>query len=167
MGAETLLAVGAGTQILGGITSAIQGKQAAKFNEAMAFREAELARQEAGIESRRLREDAELIRQEGRREVGARIAKAGASGVVATQGSPLLVLLDTARRIERQALRREEDARTALFRGEVSAIGSETEARLQRQAGRQAILKGILGVGQAGVEFGTQRSKFKQLGVIR
>lgn len=174
MGLETLLAIGAGTQAIGSVvggvtasgaagTAATTAQREAEYNALVAEREALLARIEAGIEASR-------IQRAGRRLVSTQRAVAAKSGVDVSQGSPLLIMLDT---IQRAA----EDASLALFRGEVRAEGLETTAEVERTAGsqeakilrtqgRRALITGTLGIPTAALGFVTQREILKKQGVI-
>ena len=103
---------------------------------------AQIARNAAGIEVSRTLEA-------GRKVQGAQAAVAAHTGLVATEGSPLLAQLETIRRAN-------EDAVLSRWKGDVTATGFEAEAsqkRLQADAlraeaqmrrieGRRAILAG-------------------------
>ena len=152
MGLEMLLALGAATQVAGSLSAGIAGSQAGRYNAAAAEREAELSRASAAVEAGR-------IGRESRRVLGAQRAAAAASGVDVGQGSPLLTMLDTIRGAA-------EDASTARFKGEVRAVSLEAEARLQRRAGRRALIGGLIGAGQAGLEYGITRQTYKKKGLL-
>lgn len=121
-GASTLgtaLSIG-GTVLstLGSIQESKQQAQMAQYNAAVARQNAEFSRKIAA-------QEAKDIRRETERRIGTARAKFGASGVVTTEGTPLLVAETIAEEGELDALRRK-------FSGEVQAMGQESQARLDR-----------------------------------
>ena len=105
---------------------------AARYNRQVAQNQATLARQQAALEE-------ETTREKQRRFMAAQRAAFGAAGVT-EEGSPLLVMADTARQAER-------DLQLIRYGGEVSAAGFEAQAGLQRFYARQAERTGAIGAG--------------------
>ena len=126
-----MIAVGAIVAIIGAGVSAYsqirQGQQAeavGRYNARVAEQQATSARQAAAA-------DAETKRRQFDRILGGQRARYGASGVIGSEGSPLLVMMQS-----------EEEAALDVARvragGAAQAYGLEAEARLQRFGGRQA-----------------------------
>ena len=126
-----MIAAGAIAAILGSAISAYsairQGQQAeavGRYNARVAEQQATSARQAAAA-------DAETKRRQLDRILGSQRARYGASGVIASEGSPLLVMMQS-----------EEEAALDVARiragGAAQAYGLESEANLQRFGGRQA-----------------------------
>lgn len=123
-----------------------QGEQAAavgKYNARVAEQQATSARQAAAVE-------AENKRRQYDRILGTQRALYGRSGVIGSEGSPLLVMMQSE---EEAAL----DVARVRYGGTAQAYGLEAEARLQRFQGRAAKRASYLkatgtmlsGVGQA------------------
>lgn len=117
-------------QAAGGLLSAAgdieQGRQAwkaAKYN-------AETLRWEASLTREKAKKDAELIRDQGIRDVDAMRAGYAASGI-AKDASVLEVLKDSARRVKRDEL-------TIRYEGELQARMTEREAELTLMEGKAA-----------------------------
>lgn len=89
-------------------------------------------------------DDAEDIRDEGERLQAEQAARYAKSGVMLDSGSPLLTLMDTAIRSERNALR------TMLY-GEREAESLERSASDLMRAGSAARLTGMAGAAGAGL----------------
>ena len=89
--------------------------QAADYNAQLARQNATLARQQYGEEERRFRE-------RGAKQIGAIRAQLGATNL-SLEGSPMDVIEDTAANLELDAL-------TIRHRGELEALGYESEAQL-------------------------------------
>ena len=133
-----MIAAGAIAAILGGAISAYsairQGQQAeavGRYNARVAEQQATSARQAAAA-------DAETKRRQLDRILGSQRARYGASGVIASEGSPLLVMMQSE---EEAAL----DVARVRYGGEAQGYGLESEARLQRFQGRQARRQSYLG----------------------
>ncbi len=109
-----------------------QAQKAARYNSQVADIEAQQAKDAAAIQESNYREETR------HRQAAARAAR-GATGVT-TEGSPLLVLMDSAQQAELEAQR-------IKYGGEVAATGYQSQAAYQRYAGRQAAQAGAYGAG--------------------
>jgi hypothetical protein len=132
MAAPTVLAV-AGLAAAGiAAFSAVQQGQlagdAAKVAADQAERNAELARQNAGFEERRLRERLALVQ-------GSQVAAAASQGLLATGGSPLEVMARTAEDAEIDILAIQRAGEVAAQRQIAQAAISRLEGRAARSAG--------------------------------
>jgi len=135
--------VGAAVSAYSAYQQGAQAEYAARYNAKVARNQAQAARDAANA-------DADTQRRHYDRVLAAQRARYGASGVQ-TEGSPLLVMLDS-----------EEEAALDIARvrhgGAVAAQGLEAEAQLERYQGqrarRQSYLKAtatlLVGVGGAG-----------------
>ena len=146
-----------GATILGTLTSAWgtyeSGRSQAKmaeYNAAVTARNAEQERLQAEYEEKRHREQMEK-RKATQRSL---YYKAG----VTTEGSPLLVMEETAAKAE-------QDALAIRYGGEVSASRWETQAAIDRMRGREYKRAGALGAGTSlltgASAIGQQYMKFK------
>ena len=125
--------------------------QAARYNARVAEQQAESARQAAGA-------DAETRRRQLDRVLGAQRARYGASGVIPSEGSPLLVMMESE---EEAAL----DVARVRHGGAAAAYGLGLEASIQRRQGQQARRQGYLsstsailtGVSNAASIYGSRR----------
>ena len=124
-----MIAAGAIVAILGAGVSAYsqirQGQQAeavGRYNARVAEQQATSARQAAAA-------DAETKRRQLDRILGSQRARYGASGVIASEGSPLLVMMQSE---EEAAL----DVARVRYGGTAQSYGLEAEAQLQRRQGR-------------------------------
>ena len=119
--------VAAYSQVRQGQTAEATGR----YNARVAETQAVSARQAAAA-------DAETKRRQMDRVLGTQRARYGASGVIGSEGSPLLVMMQS-----------EEEAALDVARvragGEAQAYGLESEARLSKFRGRQAKRQGYLG----------------------
>lgn len=152
-----------GIQLFGSAKSAQQqqaagetSQQIGEFNAQIAEQNAALARSQAAVEEARVRKSAEAFK-------GKQKAAFTASGVDPGTGSPLLVLADTAREAEIEAL-------NVRRRGEIQATGFEQEAVGERFTGAQAVKAGSTGA-KATILSGAGRSlatgfKLKQAGAF-
>lgn len=116
--AVALAAVGTGVSIYAASEQAAAQKKALRFQQKAREQEAESARLAAAYEERQFRRRLSLL--QGKQE-----ASLAATGLDPSSGTPLLLQLDTAKQVELEAL---NIRRT----GEVSAQGSELEARFAR-----------------------------------
>jgi len=118
----------------------------AKYNAELANRNAQIAEQNAEAAKLAGAAKEEQSRDEVRRVLARQRALVGASGIT-TEGSPLLVMMETARQGELDALRirytSEVEARQGLFQ----AQQYQSEATLQRYQGKQAQKAGYLSAG--------------------
>ena len=135
----SLATIGAIASMAGTAFSAMnqiqQGKDQKKwyeYNAAVAERDAEEARKIAEYE-------AEQTRKEGQKLLSAQQARYASSGVT-FEGSPLLLMEETAKEIELDALMTERT-------GEVTAQKYTTEAALSRMKGSSANTAGYYGAG--------------------
>lgn len=111
-----------------------QGEQAegvGKYNARVAEQQATSARQAAAA-------DAETKRRQLERVLGAQRARFGASGIIPSEGSPLLVMMQSE---EEAAL----DVARVKYGGEAQGYGLESEARLQRFRGKALKRQSYLG----------------------
>lgn len=123
---------------VGAYSSFQQGQAAStagRYNARVAEQQAESARQAAAA-------DAETKRRQYDRILGTQRTRYGASGVIGSEGSPLLVMMQSE---EEAAL----DVARVRYGGTAQAYGLESEARLQRFQGRQARRRGYLGATSA------------------
>ena len=109
-----------------------QQKKAAETSATLAERDAENQRAAAKIR-------AENYAEEARRRMATMRAGYAASGVT-MEGTPLLVMMETAREVEK-------DIQRIKWGGEAQAAAFEGEAGLQRMIGKQAYQQGIMGAG--------------------
>lgn len=109
--------------VIGALRQGRAAQQSANHNAAIADRNAQIARQQAG-------QEAAQIARENRLRLGAARAKAGASGVT-IEGSVVDVLGDL---VSQGELTRQQ----ALYRGEIRAMGFADTAGLERARGKGA-----------------------------
>lgn len=86
--------VGTIISAIGTVVSGLSARGAAKQQAAIAQRNAQVAQNNAEAARQAAEQDAKEIRQETRRRMGAQRARAAAGGVVTTEGSPLLAILE-------------------------------------------------------------------------
>lgn len=128
------MAIAAGFQAVGSIVGGFMARQEAKTRASFERMRAKTVRDQATAEIRtRGRQN---IRDRGREQ--AAIAQTG----FAMEGD-LMDLVDQA------DIDREMDLLNIAYRGEVQAIGLETQAKLDEAAGRNALIKGFLGAAGA------------------
>lgn len=126
-------AAGAGVTAYAASEQAAAQEDAAKFNEKTAENQALAARYAAQVE-------AENRREQYRRAKASQTARIGGSGVVGTEGSPLLVQLDAAEQAEL-------DLQRVKYAGETGARSYESEAVIQGFTGRTARRQGQIRAG--------------------
>lgn len=119
---------------VGALSQAASARSAAKYNASVAERNGVVARQQAAAN-----EDAQ--RRHAYRALGRIRAGYGAAGVT-VEGSPLEVLEDSAAEAELDAL-------NIRYKGELTAMGYQSEAELQRARGKAAMTAGIFKAGTA------------------
>lgn len=129
--------VTAAAAVAGGATTAIMSSQQAQatseYNEEIASQQAELAR--------RAGKAAEAdTREQNARLMALQRAQLGDSGIDSGEGTPLLLLLDSAANAEVEAQR-------ARYTGKVNEQGAMANAGLFRLQKDQAIVRGGVGVG--------------------
>ena len=127
----TIGIIGAVTSAVGSVIGGIQGMQSANYNAKLASRNAEIAKRQGELEAERLDRD-------GRRQRGAIAAAYGANNIVGGEGSPLDVLENS---FTIAAL----DQQNARYNADIRAYGYQTEAAAQKQAGKNALTKGLFG----------------------
>lgn len=97
-----------------------------------------MARQQATSAQAAAAADAETKRRQYERVLGTQRARYGASGIIASEGSPLLVMMQS----EQEAAL---DVARVRYGGEAQAYGLEAEARLQKSRGKFARRQSYLG----------------------
>ena len=110
-----------------------QQKKASEYNASVAEWQAGEARKAAELKASDYQKEAALRLSRMR-------ASYGASGVETTEGTPLLVLMESAKEAE-------TDRQRILYGGEVSSWGLLSQATLDRYAGKGAARAGTLGAG--------------------
>ena len=124
----------AGVAAVAAVSQAQSARSAAKHNAAIAERNALLSRRQAAMNEAAQRKDA--YRAMGRIRAGY-----SAAGVT-LEGTPLDVLEDSAAEAELDAL-------NIRYKGELSAIGYQGEAGLQRMRAKSALSTGVFNAGTA------------------
>ena len=104
-----------------------------KYQATLAANQATAARQAAEVREKQDRERTDRIRATAR-------ARAAASGVISTEGSPLMVMLENARQAE-------YEAQLIRYGGEVQSQFATSEARLRMFQGAEARRTGAIGAG--------------------
>ena len=120
-------------QVIGQAGSAVAGSQASSANAKADRAEAKQAIINASIEEQQ-------SRRRSRQILAKQEAKGAAAGVDVSSGSPLEVMLDSARQAEEEAL---------LLRmgGKIRSNSALMRAQLESQKGTSSILGGIAGIG--------------------
>lgn len=111
------------------VSQAQQQKSAAKYNEKVANQQAQSARDAAAA-------NATAQRRRSAKTIGSMQAQYGASGVT-SEGSPLDILEQSARDAEM-------DYQNILYGGELSALGHQNTAALEKSRGKNAMTSGYL-----------------------
>jgi regulator of protease activity HflC (stomatin/prohibitin superfamily) len=106
--------------------------EALRYNAAVAESEAESVREKASYE-------AQMIRKQGQRIIGAQRAGYGSSGFATTTGTPLSVVTATARRAE-------ADAAMRMYSGNVDSTQLQNQATLMRAKAESAESAGKFGM---------------------
>lgn len=130
--------LGTGLSVYGQIRQGQTAEATARYNAQRAEQEAASARQAAAA-------DAETKRRQLDQVLGAQRARYGGSGVIGSEGSPLLVEMQSA---EEAAL----DVARIRYGGEARSYTFEQEARLQRYQGGRARRAGVYSAILTGVE---------------
>lgn len=128
--ADAFTAVGAVTGAVGAVSSGVSAQRQMDF-------QAGILRQQRDSEIAAAADREEDFRRQQARQMASRRALMGATGVEATEGSPLLVSEDLAGEVELQALRLRHG-------GQVVSDRLEQQARLQQFAGRSAQREGFM-----------------------
>ena len=139
-GMEALLIAGAGASVLSGVMGASGAAQQARAAQQAANFQAEVQEQQAQAERDRAAVEAQDFRREGSRARAASLARMGASGTVASEGSPLLV---------DEAFVKELALGSARIQhgGEVRGTRLDQQAELTRAEGRSARRAGGINAG--------------------
>lgn len=143
-----MLAFGVGLQVGSSILGGLAASDA--YND-----KALQNRISAAYESLRASDEANIIRERGRRFSASQAAGFVKGGVLIDSGSPLAVLMDTAINVERNALR------TMLY-GSQRASQYEAAASAAEDAASAATITGILGGVSRGIEaYGIYADKYR------
>lgn len=129
------IATAAAAAVASGTAAIVQSQQASatsKYNEEVAGQQAELAKRAGAAAEADTREQSARVKALQR-------AQLGDSGVT-SEGTPLLLLLDTAEQAEVEALR-------ARYTGEVNTQAAEANVNLFKLRGQQARSAGVIGAG--------------------
>lgn len=129
-----LMMAAAAMTAVSAISQAQSAKATGEYNAAVATRNAGVARAQAAA-------DAEAQQRHARRVIGAARAGYGASGL-SVEGSPLEVL-------EMSAANAELDRQNILYRGELRAMGYESDAALETARSDAADRAGYIQAGSA------------------
>lgn len=132
--APALLIASTAMSAIGSIQQGNATASAARYNEAIEYRNATISRQQA-------RAEADQKRKESLKQLGAARAGYAASGVT-MDGSPLDVLASSASEAEL-------DRQNILYRGELAALGYEDSAYLYGQRASNARTAGYMGAASA------------------
>lgn len=135
-GAEALIAltaVGTGFQVISAVAQGQSQASMAEYNAKVAEAQAAQVREAAAFEERRSRDSA-------RRFLSTQRALYGASGVTVEEGSPLLVMADTAAESELDAL-------AIRYSGSVEAARAQSQAALDRMSAQTYRQAGYLDAG--------------------
>ncbi len=161
-GIEFLLIAGMATSIVGSVISA-KGKRDQGQVEQQAYDyNAEILEGEAETVKEKAFYDEEVYREKVSNLISTQRAAYGASGVVVGEGSPLVVMADTARQGEKEAL-------MIRYGGSVEGTGLLNRAQLQtfygkaaRRAGKIGATTTLLsGLGSAAMNFGIGKTGIK------
>jgi hypothetical protein len=122
---------GLALNVAGSLFSGSAKSSAAKYNARVAAQNAEIARQQ-GIAA------VEAQQRQAARAIGSAMAAYGASGVSMDSGSPIDVLVDSARMAELDKL-------TTRYNYELKARGYEADSKLNLMEGRAARTSSLFG----------------------
>jgi hypothetical protein len=131
-GPDRIAAVGAAASAYGTYAASEAASEAHTYNKKIAENQAVYAQQQADIA-------AQTEQEKNRHILAAQRAAYGSSGVT-DEGSPLMVMADTARQMER-------DQYLIKYGGDVSASGYRAQAGLQGLYSRQSQQQGQVGAG--------------------
>lgn len=147
----TMMLLGGGLKVGGGLLSGISGKKAAEHNARIAQQNAIIARQQA-------RQQADQVARDSRLLQGEFLADAGARGV-GMSDSVLDILGDIVSQgeLERQ---------NVLYQGELQARGFKIEAAQERARGRNAMTAAFIGAASdllsTGARYKTQQDLLRR-----
>lgn len=161
-----------------GVVGGVQAYQAAQYNadaaEAQAEAQkqlmdynAEMAKREAGYAVDEARYQESLQRKENDRLLSMQRSLYGKSGAMLSEGTPLAVLGDSAANGELMALevRRQGEierqkslmlANNYTYQGQMYQMAGDTEAKISRWSGRNALWGGFMKAGQSLLSAGSQ-----------
>lgn len=126
---STAMILAGGMSALSSVAGGIQQQRAYSYN-------ADLARAQAAQVTQESQAEAQQQEQQTKRTIGEQIAAAGASGVDATQGSPVNVVAD-------QAQQGELSRQLLLYRGQVQSTALNNQAAADNFYGNQALVAGF------------------------
>jgi len=133
--AVTAIAVGAGVQAVGQIQAGAAADVASKNEQDLLNYNAALKDQEADQERARGVAEAKKFEKQARRLKGSQVVQLARGGVLATEGTPSLLLEET-------ALELEADRKTILEEGFLRGSFRQSEGIIQRFEGRSARARG-------------------------
>jgi len=129
------MAAGTAVKTYGAIQQGRAADEQAEAQQDIANYNARMAERQAEEERKAAAEEAEKFREKGERFKAAQRATYGRAGVLATEGTPLLVLEDTARQLE-------EDRLSILRQGYLKSEYLMSKGRSQRWQGEAASARG-------------------------
>lgn len=128
-----LTAISTGVAVYSSYETGRREKKVADANARLAEIQAEQAEKAAKVR-------AAQYSREAKRRMSAMRARFAVSGVATTEGTPLLILMESAQEVAKDKLRIERG-------GQQTAWGLLQEAKIQRLGGKSAYQRGILGAG--------------------
>ncbi len=147
MGSAVLLIAGAAISAAGAIQQGAAAAQQAKLQQEILEQNALLAERRAKAERDAATDAARVFEKEGKRISGAQRAAFARGGVLATEGTPLLVLAETVRNLEEDRL---NILREGFLRGgfrESEAFGLRFQGAAARARGEAAEKGSFLAAG--------------------
>ncbi len=152
---QALIIIGTSMAILGTLTSAGGQYYQGQAEQGAYDYNADVMEQEADAEEVSARQEAELKREEIQTLISNQRVAYGVAGVALSEGSPLVVLAETAKEGEKEAL-------TIRYGGSVKATSLRNRANLQRYYGGVAEKTGktkatgtlLSGLGSAALNYG-------------
>jgi len=139
MGPETI-ALFKVAQVIGTVVSAIGAIQGGKAERRQADYQSQILQQKAAQEQLTAQQEEEDYRRRQRHLLAEQRAVLGGSGVLLSEGTPLLLAADAASEIEYQALKVRRG-------GAIQATRLEQEAQLRRMSGKSAEKSGFMRAG--------------------
>lgn len=137
-------AVGLGMQAASGYYAARQQKKQGIAQERIYDANASIAERDAYSDMLVEQRNAALQREQGRALMGTQLAKTAAGGFIPGQGTPLLIAMDTARKIEIGAVERERVATDTEMKARRKARLMRTEGDIARITGKTAGVSTLL-----------------------
>lgn len=147
MGLETLVLAGLGTMAAGQVMQGMAAKQAGKDEASLAEYNARVMESQA-----KAKEEQTLAIQKRQAEAAARVqssleAELGASGVVSTAGTPLLVQAKQASELELENLMIGYEGQVEAERYRSQAAGERYKGKLAKRRGKNEMFGSLLGAG--------------------